>query len=139
MKTKNDKLYVYQYNTDFKLIKTHSSMQAAAEEIGISYVSIHKAITGQRNLAGGYFWHRGHEPLKEFPPKWIRFVKNDGKLGSAPKRVLQIDVNTGCVVAEYDSIAKASKALGKCERGISLAVNGHYKTAYGYRWVLKEK
>ena len=134
---KTERLYVYQYNTDFELIKIHHSMLSAAKEIGVSYVSIHKAVTGERNLAGGYFWYRGYESLKEIPEKWIRYIDNDGILGSKPKRVMQIDITTGCVVAEYDSITKAAKAIGKCERGISLAVNGHYKTAYGYKWIIK--
>lgn len=138
METKNEKKYIYQYDTEFKLTKIHSSMVSAAKEIGISYVSIYKSITGERNLAGGYFWHRGYEPLQEIPEKWIHYIENEGKLGTKSKRIAQIDLN-GYVVAEYDSIRQAAKALGIIERGISLVINGKCKTCHGYRWEVVEK
>lgn len=137
MKTEKEKLYVYQYNTHFELIKIHNSMLSAAKEIGISYVSIYKAITGERNLAGGYFWHRGSKPPENMPQKWADFTK--GLLaGSRSKPVLQMELD-GTVIAECPSIRSAAKSLNVLERGISLAASGKYKTAYGYRWMLKKK
>ena len=130
------KLYVFQYNTDFELINTYKSILEASRVIGISNISIYKAITGERNLAGGYFWYRGDKKPKDIPQKWIDYV-NQFPIGSPPKPVMQIDSN-GTVVAEYSSIRKAAKSLNVLERGISLAANGQYKKAYGYRWVFIE-
>ena len=44
----------------------------------------------------------------------------------------------GQVVAEYLSIAHASRALNISRRSISCAMTGAQKTAGGYKWVEKE-
>ena len=44
----------------------------------------------------------------------------------------------GEVVAEYLSIAHASRTLNISRRSISCAITGAQKTAGGYRWVEKE-
>ena len=135
MNMRKEKLYVYQYNTDFELIKIHDSMVAAAKETGISYVSIYKAVTGERNLAGGYFWYRGSKPLENIPQKWVDFAQGLF-VGSTSKPVLQLNLDD-FVIAEYPSIRSAAKELNVLERGISLAANGKYKTAYGLKWKFK--
>lgn len=52
--------------------------------------------------------------------------------------VLQIDPNTGEVIAEYESVAAANRAIGhKCKSNISCCCRGTRETAGGYRWAYK--
>lgn len=134
-KTDAGRLYIFQYDTDFNLISTYSSINSAAKKSDISNTSIYKSILGDRNLAGGFFWYRGTKPLAEAPQKWQDFVNNKTN-ASLSKAVLQLNMNDE-IIAEYPSIRKAAKKLNVLERGISQAINGHYKTAYGFKWKLK--
>ena len=138
MKKKSNKLFIYQYNKDFELVNIYESISSAAMEVQISNTSIYKSIIGERNLAGGYFWYRGNSQLKAIPQKWIDFIQGKNCAGAQSKSIVQIDLN-GNAVAEYSSIRKAAKTLNVFERGISLAANGKLKTAYGFRWKLKNK
>lgn len=56
--------------------------------------------------------------------------------------VLQVDDETGKIIAEYDSQKAALEAIGKAGKsGIGDALNGRTKThrAYGYRWYFKNE
>ena len=56
--------------------------------------------------------------------------------------VLQIDAETGKIIAEYSSQKEALAAIGKeGKSGIGDALNKRTKTrmAYGYRWVFKDE
>ena len=56
--------------------------------------------------------------------------------------VLQIDVETGKILAEYGSQKEALEAIGKAGKsGIGDAINGRTKThvAYGYKWYFKDE
>ena len=56
--------------------------------------------------------------------------------------VLQIDANTGKILAEYASQKDALKAIGReGKSGIGDALNGRTKThmSYGYRWYFKDE
>ena len=56
--------------------------------------------------------------------------------------VLQIDPETGKIVAEYASQKEALEAIGKAGKsGIGDALNKRTKTrnAYGYKWVFKNE
>jgi len=55
------------------------------------------------------------------------------------KKVLQIDVQTNQVVAEYESANAAARAFGKKKGNhISEVCNGKLKQAYGFLWKYKE-
>lgn len=56
--------------------------------------------------------------------------------------VLQIDPNTGKIIAEYATQKEALKAIGReGKTGIGDALNGRTKThmSYGYRWYFKDE
>ena len=50
------------------------------------------------------------------------------------KIVKQIDPTTNNVVATYNSLSDAGKALGICATGISMVLSGRRKKAGGYFW-----
>lgn len=111
-----------------KVIKSYSSIQEAADDIGISRGAITKALNGTHKSAGGYFWKvKGEEKIFESQPvkQWTT-------------KVQQIDRYTKKVIAEFDSIADAAESLGKDRKNggsqISAVCNGRKKTAYNYIW-----
>ena len=57
--------------------------------------------------------------------------------------IVQVDPETGKVVAEYDTQKEALIAIGKDPKksGISDAINGRTSThmAYGYKWYFKDE
>lgn len=56
--------------------------------------------------------------------------------------VLQIDVETGKIIGEFETQKAALEAIGKeGKSGIGDALNGRTKThvAYGYRWYFKDE
>lgn len=58
------------------------------------------------------------------------------------KRIFQIDINTGDILNEFNSITDAYKKLGlnfKNSSLISSACNGKVKVAYGYYWCYVDK
>ena len=50
---------------------------------------------------------------------------------SKSKPIAQIDIATGEILKEYPSIISARKEYGT---GVSNAVNGYCKQAYGFEW-----
>ena len=68
--------------------------------------------------------------------------KVSGKAGKPKKKVLQIDINTKQVVAEYNSISEAAKAIGvKTSSNIGACCRNRYgrKTIKGYQWKFKNE
>lgn len=53
---------------------------------------------------------------------------------SRNKKVLQYDLSTGELIAEFPSTKEASKVTGTSISSISSVCNGKYKKANGYRW-----
>lgn len=56
--------------------------------------------------------------------------------GKAPRKVRCLKAVTGELVAEFYSIAEASRAIGtySARAGITSVCNGYQQTAYGYKW-----
>ena len=74
---------------------------------------------------------------------------NEEEAAAAKKRkspnksgVLQIDIETGKIIAEYGTQKEALAAIGKeGKSGIGDALNGRTKThiSYGYKWYFKDE
>ena len=128
---KKNKLYVYKYDKNFTLIEIYTSTNMAAQANGVSATSIYKALKGDRNLAAGFFWHKGTQPLTEIPAKWIDFLNADFENNSKSVRQYNLD---GELIAEYVSIRQAAKAMNVDERSISLAASGKLKTSRKHIW-----
>ena len=54
------------------------------------------------------------------------------------KQVLQIDIETDEIVAEFPSMAEVYRQLGFFQSTISKCCNNKQKTAYGYKWQYKK-
>ena len=60
--------------------------------------------------------------------------KGDNIRGKKPKAVKQLDLNNK-VIAEYPSIAEASRSTGIIKSSILHCLAGRYHKAGGYRWI----
>ena len=115
-------------------IADYKSSRLAHEATGVSLGSIARAAHGERKTGGGYLWRVVPENL---PWEQIQ-VDLSSKIGYHDKRPLIQLTLDGQVVAEYLSIAHASRALNISRRSISCAMTGAQKTAGGYKWDGKE-
>lgn len=67
----------------------------------------------------------------------IGLNKVTGRAGKPKKKVLQIDIKTGFVVNEYESLAEASRKLGGVSN-IGSCCRGKRNHVKGYKWQYKE-
>ena len=122
--------HVYrQYSKDGMPIADYKSSRLAHEATGVSLGSIARAAHGERKTGGGYLWRVVPEDLPWEPIQ----VDLSSKIGYHDKRPLIQLTLDGQVVAEYLSIAHASRALNISRRSISCAMTGAQKTAGGYK------
>ena len=61
---------VYQYDADFKMIRSYPTLAAAAKAVNIHVAPIRRACLGQQISCSGYFWSKGTRPLRKIPEKW---------------------------------------------------------------------
>ena len=67
-------------------------------------------------------------------------VSHDNMHKALRKKVRKIDVNTGEILEEYDSVTEAAKSVSKGRTGcISRVCNKKRKTSYGFKWEYIEK
>lgn len=113
--------HVYrQYSKDGMPIADYKSSRLAHEATGVSLGSIARAAHGERKTGGGYLWRVVPENL---PWEQIQ-VDLSSKIGYHDKRPLIQLTLDGEVVAEYLSIAHASRTLNISRRSISCAITG---------------
>ena len=113
--------HVYrQYSKDGMPIADYKSSRLAHEATGVSLGSIARAAHGERKTGGGYLWRVVPEDLPWEPIQ----VDLSSKIGYHDKRPLIQLTLDGQVVAEYLSIAHASRALNISRRSISCAMTG---------------
>lgn len=117
-------------------ICSYESLTIAAEKEGLSVGGIGKVLYGERQLAGGFQWRRcnSNDAIENILP--VKPVK-EVEYTNQSKHVYQVTID-GEVIAEYDSINKASKQTGINKRSISDALSGNQKTAGGYMWVYEK-
>lgn len=90
--------------------------------------------------------HKDENPTNNFASnlEWCDF-KYNSNYGTAIQRraekrsktVLQIDKETGQVIAEYPSTQEAARKLNICQSTISECCNGKRNTAGGFKWQYK--
>ena len=123
-----------QYTSEGVFIADYKSSRLASEATGVSLGSISRAAHGERKTGGGFLWR----VVPEESSKEQIEVDLTSKIGNHEKRPLVQKTLDGQVIAEYLSIAHASRASKISRRSLSCAVSGAQKTAGGYIWVEKE-
>lgn len=117
---------VVQCDLSGNMIAEFPSIQYAAESTATSRTSISGCLSGTYKTANGYLWVY----KEDYPIKDISIYKKKGKGIS----VAQIDIETEEVIATYDSVTEAGKAIGGNYKNIQKILNIPGRTAYGYKW-----
>ena len=116
---------VYQFSGDGKLVNEYPSARIAAEELGISRVSIQHVCNGVGRLktAGGFFW-------SYYPEKGKKPAQNKER-----KKVYQYSADMK-FLREFPDAKTAAMEIGVSDSSIRQACNGTNgrKTAGGYVW-----
>ncbi len=121
---------IAQYNLDGIFLRTFKSASHAARSTNDIQGNISAAATGKRKYSGKYQY--AYIEKGKIPSKNPVIVTE-----KVSKQVLQLDKISGQVIAEYESIGSAAKAVSGSQSNISACINGRKKTAYGYNWALR--
>ncbi|WP_153796806.1 NUMOD1 domain-containing DNA-binding protein [Foetidibacter luteolus] len=122
---------VSQYNQKGNRIKTFPSILEASRQTGVSPTSIGSVLQGKQLTAGGYFWAPGKE--RRFDVDALRKKSRDRRKESRGTKVTQYDLQ-GNRVACYLSLTDAAEAVCGHSTGISAAIRGIIRQAYGFVW-----
>lgn len=114
---------IIQYNEKAEVVNVFNSKKEAAEYTGISRKNISTALTTGQG-AGGFLWRRENEE----PPK-PRKIKTQKK-----RKIEQIDLESGKVVAIYNTTREAAQAVQGTSSTISAVCNGHRNKHKGFGW-----
>jgi len=131
---KNKANPVSQYDLRGKYIRTHSSINAASSECGISSSRISAALHSPNNYAGDYLWKSG-KPVKEVirVPRYAKEKLASAKLHTSV--VSQYDLR-GNKVKEFPHLKAAAKRVKSRPALIRRVLVGKSLTAKGYYWTL---
>lgn len=123
---------VVQFDLDGNKIAEFPSLREAARQTNSSDEKICVCCQLQREQHNGFQWRYKNEcgekvqQIKEYTTK--------------PKKVAQIDPKTNEIIAIYNSMTQAAKAVGGTQSAISHVIKGdkQTKTHKGYGWKLVE-
>ena len=119
---------VVQFGLDGKKVCEYKSLAEAARITGSSEAKISICCQQQREQHNGFQWRYKNECCENLQPvKEYRTKK---------KRVAQIDVETGEVIAVYESLQAAARAVDGSHSAISNIINHkkQTKTHKGFGW-----
>jgi len=113
---------VYQYSVDDGLlVGQYDSLESAANAVSGTRKSISAACLGKINNYNGYHW------------SFSLTIPFKSLLDKRRKEVLQIDVG-GNLVAQFKSVAEASRQTGISKSPIAKTCRGEQKQTGGYYW-----
>lgn len=113
---------VYQYDlASGKLINAFECLESAAKEVNTTKQHISRACLSVNKVLGGHFW--SYEYNESFKPE-----KDARK-----REVLQFTIE-GNSIANYVSVAQASKSTGLSKTCISRCCRGERKQSGGFLW-----
>lgn len=123
---------VVQFDLDGNKIAEYISISEAARQTNSQNEKICVCCQRQREQHNGYQWRYKNEcgeklqKIKEYATK--------------AQKVAQIDPKTGEIIATYDSLCKAAKAVNGTQSAITHVIKGdkQTKTHKGYGWKLVE-
>lgn len=128
--TPSNQRAVAQYTLDGHLLKIYDSLTEAAKETDSSVEKIIACCKKDRLTHNNYQWRYINDAVEQLPPQT--------KPKTTPKRIAQINPITKEVVAIYDSITQAAKAVNGSSGAICNLVNhkNNLKTHKGFMWEL---
>ena len=128
-----NKLSIYQYSLEGKLLKEFPSRAEAERTNNIRRGSIKEVLNGRQRMVGGYFWSDHLLSEDEISEK-VESIKNR-RIGEIYLgKVLNQYSPTGEFIKTWESMTTAGNKLGIAISSISLCCKGKYKKAGGYIW-----
>lgn len=122
---------IKQYTEDGKFIKDWNSVKEAADALNIKPNSIGDVCNHRnkkRHTAGGFLWcYYNETPINN---KTVNY--------KGARKILQIDPETHKVLAKFDSLVDAAKAVDGNFQGIQRVCNGLRKKHRGFMWKFDE-
>lgn len=118
---------VYQYALSGEYIRSFNSVSEARRATGIGHIE--KCCAEKQRQSGGFQW--SYKKLEKLPPYEYK------RASIVPKAVFQIDEVTKKIIAEYKTMAEASRVIGVDISGIASVCKGTQYTAGGYCWACK--
>lgn len=119
---------ICQYTVDGTLIKTHSSIAAAAREAQVSSGCMCDCVKGRGRVIRNYVWAYESTAYDS-----INFPGQNYKPRNAKCRIHQFSMDDQ-LIHTYESIKSAADAIGMTAPTIRAALIGRTKTAGGYKW-----
>lgn len=111
-----------------QIIKTFSSIEEAAQEMGVTHNAIKLAADGTNKSSCGLYWKYTNQE-KQF---------EKGKARKNKVKVAQLNYNTEEIIREFETISDAAEFLGKDRKNggttITAVCRGRKQSAYGYKW-----
>ena len=120
---------IYQYDLNGNFIKQWESYKEIERQLKYDSALIGKCVNQQRASAYGYQWTNFYQnKIKSYT------VKSSGK----SKNIIQYDL-LGNQIKEYKSISEAARAVKGDSSLLRRVCKDFSKTAYGYKWKIKEE
>ncbi len=117
---------VLQYDLDGVYIREWRSATEASKSLNITGANICSCCKGVRNMVGGFIWkYKSDGTFEKIEPVQPR-----------NKPIIQYDKSMN-IIAEYESIAQASRITGVFKANITACCNYKAKQASGYIWRFK--
>ena len=112
---------VYQYNLDGSLCHTYQDLNHAVNAVNATTKKLSKTCLSVNQLLDGYYW------------SYLLVDKFTTKKDKRRKEVIQLDVD-GNIVAEFKSVAVASRQTGIGKSPIAKTCRGEQEQTGGYFW-----
>ena len=118
---------IFQYDSSTgDLLKVHKSLNSAEGTTGISRVSITNACDGKSISAGGFLWRRFKDATSSVEPQLCGRSRVVRKVAQYSK--------DGELLAVFESLEEAGKAVGAYSSSIAKVCRGKLKSTKGYIW-----
>lgn len=118
---------IIQYSLDGEKIRTFNGYKEVSDA-GYSGIAVLNCCEHRSQQSGGYVWRFKDDPFVKPLPR-----KRGYKLHGKCCKVNQYDTNMN-LIATYDTISNAKKALNISGSNISSCCKGKVEQAYGYIW-----
>ena len=119
---------IYQYDLEGNFIREWNSCKEIQREKGWDASLIGKVVNGERKSAYNHQWKNYYAE---------KIAPYDGVIIKA-KKILQYDLENN-FIKEYSSIKEAARAVNGDSSAIKRVCNLEKRTAYGFKWKLKEE
>lgn len=123
---------VVQYDFSGNAVGRYSTIQSAANALGIRQGVISGACNGVYKTAAGYIWKHERDAVDKISEDELKRLTTS-KPSSRVRAVCQYDLD-GKFLQKYDNCVEAGKAVNINSRNICSVINGKHKTAAGFIW-----